>query len=224
MVSCDEAEEPPNQLSQVPENIIPTKTCPTLYSRIFEILPEFQNNEVRQQILFSDTVQKNVTLIVESEVYLTFISEGASFHNTLGWYSYDSTTPPQSSRDFAWHILFPDVFDGILTSGDRLKLGDGKFKAGTVIGFFLIVNGWKQGTIDYTKVTHFTNYSLNVDQRQQHILFEEKTCGDIILAFEDMPLSNINADRDFNDVIFTIADNNSNLMNSSFKRTNLVKQ
>lgn len=224
MVSCDETVEPLNKLSQVPENIIPTKTCPTLYSRIFELLPEFQNNELRQQILFSDSAQKNITLSTDSEVYVTFVSEGASFHNTFGWYSYSSSTPPQSSRDFEWHILFPDVFDGILTSGDRLKLGNGKFKAGTVIGFFLIVDGWKQGTIDYSKVTHFTNYSLNVDQRQQHILFEEKTCGDIVLAFEDMPLNKVSSDHDFNDLIFTISDNNSNLMNSSFKKTNLVKQ
>jgi Domain of unknown function (DUF4114) len=224
MVSCDETVEPLKKLSQVPDNIIPTKACPTLYSRIFELLPEYQNNELAQKILFADTVQKNVTLTVDSEVYLTFISEGASFHNTLGWYSYSSLTPPKSSKDFEWHILFPDVFDGILTSGDRLKLGDGKFKAGTVIGFFLIVNGWNQGTIDYTRTTHFTNHSLNVDQKQQHILFEEKTCGDIILSFEDMPLSNINSDHDFNDIIFTISDNNSNLMNTAFKKTNLVKQ
>jgi hypothetical protein len=210
-------------IDQVPDNIIPTKTCPTLYSRIFELFPESGNNELRQAVLFSDSVTKNVLLTSDTEVYITFLSEGASLRNTFGWYAYDSLTPPQSPRDFEWHVLFPNVSDNVLTVGDRLQLSDKKFKKGTVIGFFLIVGGWRSGTIDYSKPTHFTNYTLNADRTQQHTLFEEKTCGDIVLAFEDLSVNDPTCDRDFNDIIFTISDNNSNLKNSSFDQRRLVK-
>jgi hypothetical protein len=221
MVSCDNAIEP--KIDQIPDNIIPTKTCSTLYSRILELFPEFRNNEMKQAILFTDTVRKNVIITRDTEVYLTFISEGAGLRNTFGWYSYEGLTPPQSSKDFEWHVLFPNVSDNILKAGDRLKLSDVKFKKGTTIGFFLIVGGWQSGTIDYNKPTLFTNYSLNAEQFQQHILFEEKTCGDIVLAFEDLPVNDPTCDRDFNDIIFTISDNNSNLKNSSFEQGQLVK-
>jgi len=220
IVSCEKIEP---VIDQVPDNIIPTKTCPTLYSRILELFPEFRNNEVKQAVLFTDTVQKSVVLTRDTEVYLTFISEGAGLRNTLGWYAYDSLTEPQNSKDFVSHVLFPNVSHNVLTVGDRLQLGDKKFKKGTVIGFFLIVGGWNSGTIDYSKRTHFTNYSLNLDRAQQHILFEEKTCGDIVLAFEDLPVNDPTCDRDFNDIIFTISDNNSNLKNSSFQQSRLVK-
>lgn len=221
MVSCHDSIEP--EIDQVPDDIIPTKTCPTLYSRIIELFPEFRNNEMKQAVLFTDTVLKDVMITRDTEVYLTFISEGAGLRNTFGWYSYESLTPPQNSKDFEWHILFPDVSDNILTEGDRLKLSDVKFKKGTTIGFFLIVGGWQSGIIDYTKPTHFTNYSLNAEQLQQHILFEEKTCSDIVLAFEDIRVNDPSGDHDFNDIIFTISDNNSNLKNSSFEQSRLVK-
>ncbi len=222
MVGCSDRVDT-DVIEQVPDDIIPTKTCPTLYARILELFPEFQNNESKQSVLFSDTVQKNVTLTRDTEVYVTFISEGASLHNTFGWYSYNALTPPQDKKDIELHVLFPDVFNQILNRGDRLKLGNGAFKQGTVIGFFLIIGGWQSGAIDFTKVTHYTDYSFNGEKQQQHILFEEKTCGDIVLAFEDNPLNQPNCDRDFNDIIFTVSDNNADLKNTSFGQSRLVK-
>ncbi len=209
-------------LKEIPDKIIATKPCSTLYSRILDLFPE-SKNVLLQPKLFADTLQKNITITKESEVYLTFISESTGFSNTLGWYSYNRSAVPQNSRDFEWHILFPNVSSHILRAGDRLKLRDQKFEKGTVIGFFLIFKGWQNGAIDYTKLTHFTNILLNKDQLQQHILFEEKVCGDMVLTFEDIPMNQFDCDHDFNDIIFTISDNNANLVNSSFEQSNLIK-
>jgi hypothetical protein len=222
LAGCQENIKPIKPISEVPDKIIPTKPCGTLYSRILELLPEFKN-QLLQPKLFADTLQKNITITQETEVYLTFISESTVYQNSLGWYSYKRSAVPQNSKDFEWHILFPNVSSDILRTGDRLKLGDQKFEKGTVIGFFLIFKGWQNGAIDYTELTHFTNFLLNKDQLQQHLLFEEKICGDMVLTFEDIPVNQSDCDHDFNDIIFTISDNNVNLVNSSFEQLNVIK-
>ncbi len=66
-----------------PDDIIATKPCQTLYRSIMEMFPEYKNNRDKQKVLFSDTTLKKVVLTREAEVYLTFISEGAGYSNTL---------------------------------------------------------------------------------------------------------------------------------------------
>lgn len=206
-------------LKQVPDDIIASVPCPTLYSRILELFPEHIKND--KSVLFSDSAQRKVVLTKDSEVYVTYISEGAGYRNTFGWYSYDKSAPPSSGANVELHVLFPDVSHTILVPGNRLKLQKEKFKAGTVIGFFLIVGGWQEDHIEYNNTKIYTDHKWNASQAQQHILFEEKTCGDIVLAFEDLPPSGT-SDKDFNDILFTVSDNNSDKINTSFDQKNIV--
>jgi hypothetical protein len=202
-----------------PDNIIDTIPCPTLYSRILELFPE--NVEITQQVLFSDSAQKKVVLNTASEVYVTYLAEGAGYRNSVAWYSYNKNQPPASADQLDLHVLFPDVSSDILQPGNRLKLQDGAFPAGTVIGFVLIINGW-QGKVDFDKVKLYTDYQFNPNKRQQHILFQEKTCGALVLAFEDNTSVSDKDDADYNDIIFTVEDNNTSLENTSFDETGLV--
>jgi hypothetical protein len=215
IVACN----PDEPESQVPENIIDTEPCPTLYARILELFPE--NILISQNALFSDTVQKRVELTKESEVYVTYLAEGAGFRNSVAWYSYSIYSPPTAGSQLDLHVLFPDVSSDILTPGNRLKLQNEPFAEGTVIGFVLIINGW-QGKVDFDKMKLYTDYSFNPNKRQQHILFEEKTCGELVLAFEDNISQNDTADADFNDIIFTVSDNNTHKENTAFKSDNIV--
>jgi hypothetical protein len=202
-------------VEQLPPGVIKSVPCATLYSRILELFPEHTRNS--REVLFNDTVQKKVVLTKDSEVYVTFISEGAGYRNTFGWYTYDKNSPPSSAAQLELNVLFPDVSDQILKPGYRLLLSKDKFKAGTVIGFFLIVDGWNEGTINYDNPKVYTDHVFNPDKKQQHILFEEKTCGDIVLAFEDLSLGDPKAsDHDFNDILFTVSDNNSEKVNTAF--------
>ena len=202
-----------------PDNIIDTIPCPTLYARILELFPE--NIEITRQVLFSDSAQKKVELINDTEVYVTYINEGAGYRNSVAWYSYNKNAPPTSADQLDLHILFPDVSSDVLQPGNRLKLQDGKFSAGTIIGFVLVINGW-QGKVDFNKTKLYTDYQFNPNKRQQHILFQEKTCGALVLAFEDnTSVSDLN-DADYNDIIFTVEDNNTSLENTSFNETGLV--
>lgn len=204
---------------QVPDDIIDTLPCPTLYPRILELFPE--NVDITKTALFSDSAQKKVELINDSEVYVTYLAEGAGYRNTVVWYSYSIYSPPTSASQLDLHVLFPDVSSDVLKPGNRLKLQDEKFPKGTVIGFALVINGW-QGKVDLSKEKLYTDSYLNANKRQQHVLFEEKTCGALVLAFEDNMSEDDLSDADYNDIIFTVEDNNVNRENTSFNQKGLV--
>jgi hypothetical protein len=219
----DEVEEKKTEaFEEIPQGIIESKPCSTLYQGIMEMYPEHKrNNEVYAQ-LFTVDAEKRIVLTKDSEVYVTFISEGAGWSNTLGYYTYDASNPPGSTGDFQKVVLFPNINNEVLNQGDMLQLGDGKFKAGTAIGFFLITRGYENGLVYYDKTTHYTDINLNKNSFQQHILFKEGACGDIVLAFEDRLLDMTDCDFDYNDIIMTVADNKENLQTTAFDVSKLV--
>lgn len=216
--SCRKDKE--KTIKEVPDEVIRTQTCPTLFSRIEELFPDKKKAENLFPVLFTDTIQKQIIIEKETQVYATFIDEDALYKNSVGWYSYPENKPPKSIADLNIHILFPNASlkdeGGQLIQGDMLPLSDQKFSKGTVIGFFLIVQGWRNGTINYNAETHFTDYTLNNGGFQQHILFKEKNCGDIVLGFEDKSLTG-ETDKDYNDILFTISDNKDGFETISFK-------
>lgn len=219
--ACDNGIE---LVKEVPSNITPTKPCPTLYSRITSLFPA-STDATKNSLLFSDTIQKKIILTRETEVYITFISEGAAYQNSFGWYEYDRSTVPQTKSSLNKRILFPNVSTPPLTAGDKVQLGKNKFAAGTVIGFFLVIQGWQSGVVNYDAQTHFTDNSLNEGGAQQHTLFKEKECGDIVLTFEDLPLSDTSNplyDKDYEDIIFTVSDNNNDLETVSFDTKGMI--
>jgi hypothetical protein len=219
--ACNE----PEFVKEVPDEIIPTKPCPTLDSRIASLFPTNTDATKKHPILFSDTIQKKIVITRETEVYVTFLSEGAKYQNSFGWYEYDRSTEPPTASSLNKRTLFPNVSQPPLTTGDRIQLGTHKFAPGTVIGFFLIIEGWQNGIVNYDKQTHFTDIYLNANGAQQHTLFKEKECGDIVLTFEDLPLadtSNPLYDKDYEDIIFTVSDNNQNLETTSFDTKSMI--
>jgi hypothetical protein len=209
-------------IKEVPDNIIPTKPCPTLYTSIMEQFPEFKNNEDKQEVLFAESVKKRIVLLKESEVYVSFISEGAGYNNSFGYYVYDSASVPASASNIQINVLFPSVTNKKLNQGDMLQLGNSKFPAGTVIGFVLIVGGWENQTVNMDKLKLFTDFQFNPNGQQQHVLFKQKDCGDVVLAFEDKMLTE-SSDADFNDIIFTVTDNRNELEVSAFDLRSVIR-
>jgi hypothetical protein len=214
----------------VPEEIIPTKPCATLYSHIFTLFPESKNNYVKYPELFESQLPKNVVLKKESEVYITFVDEGAGWKNSLGYYTYNLSDPPKSIDDLEKHILFPNVSKvkegGGLNTGDMLQIGTGKFPANTVVGFFLIAQGWKNGLVDKGRYTHYTDIQFNIGGHQQHTLFIEKNCNDLVMTFEDIDMADklSYSDFDYNDILFVISDNkdpNHTTANTAFDLTDI---
>jgi hypothetical protein len=224
LYSCseEEQEKTTEAFEEIPAGIVESKPCSTLYKGIMDMWMEHKHNNEIHQVLFTAEAEKKIVLTRDSEVYVTFISEGAGWANTFGWYSYKTGKTPGGPSDINKHVLFPHVSNEVLKQGDMLRVGDGPFEAGTVIGFFLISRGWEDGIVDYTKRTIYTNTGWNRNDYQQHVLFKEGECGDIVLGFEDRFLDMQDCDFDYNDIIMTIADNSEQLETTSFDLSKLV--
>jgi hypothetical protein len=209
-------------IKERPDGVVATGERLETFQKIMGEFPEHKNAESTHAELFEAKASKQVVLTKESAVYLTFISEGASLQNSLGWYTYNVNSKPGDATQIEKNILFPHVSERVLKQGDRLQLGKGTFPAGTVIGFFLIIDGWDAGEIHYDRETFYTNFEFNTDDKQQHVLFQQQTLGDIVLAFEDVVTTH-ESDQDFNDIIFTVSDNTKEEAVASFDLTNVVK-
>lgn len=216
-----------DKIDEVPEDIKYLKPCTDLADSLRIHLPESENILINNAALFSDTIQKNIVLTKESEIYVTFIDEAASYLNTLCWYSYNNTQPPLAKSAIASSVVFPNISKtgegGQLEPGYTVKLGSGKFPAGTVIGFFLVINGWNDGVINYNNQTFFTNYELNENGKQQHVLFKESYFDYILIGFEDMVFED-SSDNDFNDIIFSVSDNKNGTESTSFDLSKVLKK
>jgi hypothetical protein len=200
--SCDR----PGGIQERPEGTVATGERLALFQEIMADFPESKNVKNAKPELFDAATRKEIVLKSESDVYVTFISEGASLSNTFGWYSYQPGSKPTNTSDIKMNILFPHVSERVLKQGDRLRLGESKLPAGSVVGFFLIIDGWESGEIHYDRETFFTNFELNPNGEQQHVLYKHKDLGDIVLSFEDV-LTSTSSDKDYNDIIFTVTDN-----------------
>ncbi|MCW3785307.1 DUF4114 domain-containing protein [Plebeiibacterium sediminum] len=194
----------------VPDDVEPTKPCTTLMDKISKLFPESKDARVLHEDLFSETAQLSIRVTKETPVYVSFINEGASWKNTFGYYTYNENNPPQSIDDLETHIVFPNVSKvnegGGLDFGDRVQLGDSSFPAGTVIGFYIVARGWKNGLTVDGDYTHYTDRIFNINQRQQSTLFLSSDCDDIVLTFEDVKVDLNSCDHDYNDIILTIKD------------------
>lgn len=214
------------KISELPDNIYILKLCDNLADSILVLFPERKNFSNNNTDYFFDDTQKKIVLGNESEVYVSFIDEGASLKNSLYWYSYNNSSPPFKASDINGEVLFPNISKtgegGKLETGYTLKLGTEKFPTGTVIGFFLVANGWKDGDINLSNPIYYTDYSFNPGANQQHVLFKHSNCGEIIIGFEDISTDDVNCDKDFNDILFSVSDNHEGYEATSFNLTNVV--
>ncbi|GAA5020784.1 hypothetical protein GCM10011506_04110 [Marivirga lumbricoides] len=216
-ISCEKEEE---KIEERPGKILPTVVKAEVLEEIDSIFPERTNFLESHPELFDVSAEKNIVLKKESEVFLTFVSEGAKYENTLGYYIYTPSEGTVQKSNLNLQVLFPNVSDDILDQGDMLQVGDSKYPAGTVIGFFLIVRGWNSEKVDFNRETFYTNTNFNLEQQQQHVLFTFQEFNEIVLAFEDIFTSD-GGDKDFNDIIFTISDNKEKSTISNFDLTNV---
>ncbi|MBL4605735.1 MAG: DUF4114 domain-containing protein, partial [Flavobacteriaceae bacterium] len=179
--------------------------CSTLLPNIYaNILPEQQNVMELHPEFFTNPI-KNLTVTEETELYLTFVDEGAGYKNVLGYYTYQEGTIPTSEEQLNKIVIFPNASaegsGGGLIRGNTMRLL-GTFEPGTVISFFLIANGWVNGQITDGYYTQHTDIEFNESGVQQSLLFYDTTCNSTIIAFEDISVPN--GDNDFNDAIFQI--------------------
>jgi LruC domain-containing protein len=159
-------------------------------------------------------------LVEDAEVWVTFVHEGAGWHNSLGYYTYPTENPPASVDDLRDPtIIFPDVsiHSRGLVAGNKVQLFyldpendtySATFPAGTTVGWFLVAQGWSdtQNNVSSGVYTHYSDLSLNqeaeADLKKHNVLLRDETRSLLLLGFEDIRRDYSSCDHDFNDAVF----------------------
>ena len=218
-IACKD-EEVFKEVTPVPEDIFNIELCPTLLTNVVSLFPESKNNQEKYAQLFTSGSQQRIVLTKDTDVYVSFVTEAATIGNVLGYYIYNSSSTPGSSEAIDKQLIFPNIDNAYLSPGDTRRLGNTQLKAGTVVGFFLIVGGYRNNGVYFKRPTFYTDLAWNADQTKQHVLFEESECGAMVVGFEDK--NSATADKDYNDIIFTVSDNTNKVKTTSFDLQNVV--
>ncbi|WP_162618758.1 LruC domain-containing protein [Pedobacter yulinensis] len=187
----------------------------SLLSYINASLPEGQPlTETHPEYLLS-TAQPNIVVTQNNtEVFVTFVSEGADYKNTLGWYSYPTSTPPTSATGSSLlgaidriTMVFPNA--SAFGSGGGLKPGNkvslGRFSAGTTIAFVLFQDAWNTSAGVETGGTKFyTDARFNPEStaalRRHSVQLYDAEHELFVFGFEDINRTSA-SDNDFNDLV-----------------------
>ncbi len=191
------------QLSDEQKNLIEENFKPT------------KNLIDRQPSYFASGVVTDLTIKEDTDLTVSFYSESAGWKNTLGYYVYDQNNPPASVSEVQnMTVLFPNASakgkGGGLVQGDKICITN--LKAGQVVGFFLVAQGWKDNQATSGIYTHYSTVDLNVDRAEQHrqanLLLSTGENSPIILGFEDIKLPG--GDQDYDDAVFLLEPSNLN--------------
>ncbi len=183
---------------------------------IVAVLPEKQDVRVAHPELIDPLAVRNLRIIEPVTATMSFVHEGAGFRNAVGYFVYDSDSPPQSVADIERMVVFPNASfpgsQGGLTKGDTVSIGT--FFPGQSIGFFVVANGFDPSGINEGVWTVYSIDDLNpgadAAERVHSILFQDPDNGGsansqrIVVAFEDFIRPDPGSDHDFNDIIITL--------------------
>lgn len=196
----------PNNLA-TPNDVIDA----SMISDINATLPESQPLPTSHPQYFETNNQPDIIITQLSNVWVTFVHEGAGYKNVLGYYKYNVDNPPASSSNIdTIHVIFPNVSfagsGGGLAAGNRIHLGI--FGPGTAIGWVLIANGYNNGVITNGNGKYYSNQAFNPETnpalRKHTILCNDIGRGKYLLSIEDLNRGG-SSDNDFNDAVFYVS-------------------
>jgi len=190
-----------------------------LKSRINASLPEGYSVPSKNPDYLNDASKANIKLIENCELWVTFVSEGAGYCNTLGYFYYPTNTPPTSASQISKAIVvFPNASfygsGGALREGNKVKLKyydentstwSDVFPKGITVSWFLISNGWNGNKITngygwQYSIPEFNDKNL---KPQQNLILYDKTEEKMVIGFEDIRrVPGKGSDEDFNDDLF----------------------
>lgn len=178
--------------------------------------------------------QTNLKMLDNGDVWVTFLNETAGYANSVGFFVYDSATPPTSRAQITSdQIILPNVsipspLTKAGTQGHTIYLG--KIPKGKSVGFFVASNGWttngrtsssggKIAGVNEKISTDWIFYSLrglNVETStnylNQHtiVLDDQTVTGGDNKQYERLVLGfedylrSSGSDHDFNDVVMAV--------------------
>ncbi|MCX6282447.1 MAG: LruC domain-containing protein [Bacteroidetes bacterium] len=195
----------------VPGNLMPVNdpVDQVLMHDINTALPEYKNEVAAHPDWFASNVPNNIDILSVSDVYITYITEGAGWMDALGYFTFNTNQPPASAAAIdTIHFIFPNVSNsgsgGGLNPGNKIYLG--KFPAGKSIGFASVPHGWN-GTSVYVGPTSDIWYSIpsfnTTDplMLKHLLLFKDPSRQQILFTLEDQGKYQ-GSDLDCNDNVF----------------------
>lgn len=150
-----------------------------------------------------------------SDVWVTFVTEGAGYKNSLGFYVFDTDNPPSSVSEIdSIFVVLPNASlsasGGQLYAGDKIKLGT--FQPGKTISWVLFQNAWSDNGVNVNKPKFYSRAEFNTIEsdptKRQHTVQLADFSRQILLnGFEDLTRSGGGSDDDFNDLVFYVSAN-----------------
>ncbi len=161
---------------KVSESDLPSelKIDRSILTALTNSLPESRKNDITHPEYFPTNEPEIVVTKDDTEVFVTFYSEGAGYKNALGYYAYEGNTSrlkPTFNGTTQWEeweaeikkngvLIFPNT--SLLGSGGDLvpytTVSLGKFSEGTKFIFFLISNGWNTNKVTPRKYSSFKDW------------------------------------------------------------------
>lgn len=190
-------------------------------TRINNTLPESRPVPTYNPRLISDTVPETIQANCNIDVWVSFVHEGASYRNVLGFYTYTGATPATAPANNQVRLIFPNASrsgdGGELNAGDKVYLGN--FPSGTKIAFVLYSNGWNGsaptvGNGAIWSVSSWNTAVANPLRRKHMVMVTDSVTNRIVLGFEDIR-RDLGGDQDFNDCLFYVTTNPINCDNRS---------
>jgi hypothetical protein len=171
-------------------------------------LPERSDLRSTHPDLLTTKAIADLAITKTSDVFLTFISDGAGNTNAMAFYTYASNNPPKSPSDITTiTYAFPNAGYGTpLQPGDKVKIG--RFDPGTSVGFVILQNAWDLTAKKLNNdVVHFCsndilNPEVDPNLKKHAVLINYPTEGKVLIGFEDTNRTDPRCDNDFNDVLF----------------------
>ncbi|MCC8424715.1 LruC domain-containing protein [Mucilaginibacter sp. UR6-11] len=163
--------------------------------------PDYLNNKVN-----------TINLTTKTDVWVTYVSEGAGYQNTLAYYTYSTSNPPSRSSGGTLFdgidkitYIFPNASGsgsgGGLKSGDKVKLGT--FDAGTTVAFVLLQNAWTGYGVTTSAPKFYSQNEFNPETssalRQHEVMLYDDVHKVYVMGFEDQ--NRTSSDNDFNDLV-----------------------
>lgn len=177
----------------------------SLVSFLDSVLPAGENIMTSHPELL--TTSADIKITQQSDVYMTFVSEGAGITNSIAFYTYPTNDPPTQTKDVKTiTYIFPNSgLNTPLQAGDKVKIG--RFDAGTSVGFILLQGSWDPTTktLDSNVPRFWTTDALNPEAdpnlKKHAILLSYPSEGKSLIGFEDFDRTKPQCDDDFNDVV-----------------------
>lgn len=173
-------------------------------------LPEQKPVTTYHPEYLNQTAATNLKIVEKSDVWVTFVHEGAGYLNALFYYTYATGKAPKTDNDIVNpKVIFPNASlpgsGGGLNTGSKVYLG--VFEAGTTIGFGLVANGWNGSTNKVGAGNHivYADDALNPESnpllKRHTVLLYDDSRKLFLTGFEDLNRQG-SSDDDFNDLIF----------------------